>query len=668
MPARASSATILVVDDDEVLLQVLSRVLGREGHTIVTAASVAQALDAAQRHSPDLALLDLSLPDGDGVDLGEKLRARHAGLPMILMTAYPLRLREYPDLTRPFSRVLTKPADLKELRGAIATALQEKPMHSSVPSGPAEPSASAAIFDQPPPETNGSPHQAAPTPVRADAPEHPRGPLAWITSAVGSVLVVLVLAVFLAFATDVPWFSNLFASGAVAKDKEEPPATAALPAVELVKGKRYTLFVPEDVRTTLGIRKGNQDIAALAKGPTKTRPLLLPGSTMLDPARIMRVRVRYSPADVKQIGEVRDEEESVAKGHTVFRELHTGDWVQKGDLLAVLYSTDLGQKKNDLIDALVALKLDQETLDRTIEAQLKGAQPEIAVTAARRAVEGDISLIKRAENTMRTWNIAEEDIQAAQDEAAEISKRKGKRDPEKERLWPRAELRAPGDGVIIERNVGAPGETWVDNTQNLFQIAKVDRLLVVANCPEDELPTLHDLKKRGRIPWVVRTVGQSSTTAVSGTVEEIGYIIDPNQHTAIVKGYIANPGDLFRAGQYISATVNVPPPPDVVEIPVDSLADDGRQSLVFVETDAAKHHYTMRRVYVTQRFEGSVFVCSTALPKEAQLTEAEQAEGLLPKEPLRPGERVLQTGVGELKAALLNLESQPEKDSKQEKR
>jgi cobalt-zinc-cadmium efflux system membrane fusion protein len=480
---------------------------------------------------------------------------------------------------------------------------------------------------------------------------------------VGAVIVVVLLAAFLAFVTEVPWFTNLFASAKEAKEPKESPAAPALPAVELVKDQPHTLFVPQDVRTTLGIRKAGVDITAIAKPPTQTRPLVLPGSTMLDPARIMRIRVRYTPADVKEIGEVRDEEESRAKGHSVFRELHTGDWVNKGDLLAVLYSTDLGQKKNDLIDALVALKLNEEVLKRTIDANLKGAQPDIAVTAARIAVEGNYSSMGRAVNTMRTWNIAEEDIQAARDEAAKISDRQGKRDPEKEKLWPRAELRAPGDGVIVERNVGAPGETWVDNTQNLFQIAKVDRLLVVANCPEDDLPALHDLKKRGRIPWTVQTIGQTSATTVSGTVEEIGYLIDPNQHTAIVKGYMKNPGDVIRAGQYIKATVNLPPPPDVVEIPVDALAEDGKQSLVFVQTNAAKHHYTMRRVHVTQRFERTVFVSSKALPAEAQLTAAEVEEGLLPKKPLVAGERILQTGVGELKAALLNLESQPENEA-----
>ena len=105
--------------------------------------------------------------------------------------------------------------------------------------------------------------------------------------------------------------------------------------------------------------------------------------------------------------------------------------------------------------------------------------------------------------------------------------------------------------------------------------------------------------------------------------------------------------------------MNIPPPDDVVEIPVDALADDGRQSLVFVQPDAARHQFTMRRVQVTHRFDRTVFVRSTPIPKEEQLTAQEKEEGLMPKEPFRPGERVLQAASVELKAVVLDLESRP---------
>ena len=57
------------------------------------------------------------------------------------------------------------------------------------------------------------------------------------------------------------------------------------------------------------------------------------------------------------------------------------------------------------------------------------------------------------------------------------------------------ELKAPDDGFIIEQNV-ALHETVVDNTTNLFQIAKVDPLIVLAAVPEDDLPALQDLKNQ----------------------------------------------------------------------------------------------------------------------------------------------------------------------------
>jgi multidrug efflux pump subunit AcrA (membrane-fusion protein) len=160
----------------------------------------------------------------------------------------------------------------------------------------------------------------------------------------------------------------------------------------------------------------------------------------------------------------------------------------------------------------------------------------------------------------------------------------------------------------------------------------------------------------------------ADSSVLLGPIEEIGYLIDPNQHTAVIKGYVENPGRRIRAGQYVAATVHIPRPAGVVEVPMDAVVDDGKQSLVFVQTDANKAQYTMRRVQVTHRFEHSAFVRSTPIPKEEQLTRQEAEEGLLPRQPLLAGERVLQSGVGELKAALLDLQSQPEAESKEGKR
>jgi cobalt-zinc-cadmium efflux system membrane fusion protein len=347
--------------------------------------------------------------------------------------------------------------------------------------------------------------------------------------------------------------------------------------------------------------------------------------------------------------------------------------------LGVFYSPDVASKKNDLLDALVQLDMDQKILD---EAKIhREAVPNVFMITYERAVRGDRNSITRALNNLKLWDIPQEEIDALLDEAKKICSDKeawtktpeGRwaswhklvngsvtRNPtkEEENPWGRVTLRADRDGVIVERTVGK-GEMVVDNTVNLFQIADVSRLQVIVNCPEDDLPKLEALGPNER-KWTVQTVGANSSAGLSGTIDVIGWLIDPNQHTAVITGYVENPGERMRGGQYCTATVNIPPPDDVVEIPVDALYDDGKQSVVFIQPDAAKLQFTMRRVQVTHRFDRTVFVRKTPIPKEEQLTAIEAEEGLLPKQPVQPGERILEAGVVELKRVVVDLESRHE--------
>jgi membrane fusion protein, heavy metal efflux system len=658
MSLRTNPATILVVDDDEMLRQVLSRVLTRGGHVVLPATDASQALQLASEHSLQLAIVDLCLPDRDGVELANALRERGASMPLILMTAYPLRLREHPDLTKQFNKVLTKPINLEELRQAIDDALAQEPASASVPftktASYARPNVLAASTKQRP-----EPVIATPEVPREVAPSRVKKMAAAVTYA----LVFLSLAVgFLMFVgiLPVPWKH----SAATAGPPPERPNASTLPGVELVPDQPHTLVIPDDVRKSLGLQKGNTTLIAEAKKPTKTQALVMPGSTALDPTRLYRIRARFAPspssAEVVEIAKVREEPSQSGTLESAFREIRTGDRVKKGDLLAVFYSVDVGNKKNDLIDAIYQLELDDEIL-KMAEANLAAVPPALLLSY-RRAVQGDRNNIKRAVSTLETWGISKEDVQAVLDEAEKVKKREGKHDTEKDALWARVEMRAPDDGVIIERNL-ALHEIVVDNTTNLFQIAKVDRLAIFANVPEDDLPTLQALPTAQR-RWTVETVG---SVPIPGFVSDVGYLIDPNQHTAIVKGYIDNPKETLRAGQFIKATVELPPPEGVVEVPIDAVSEDGQAAVVFVQTDPAKHHYAMRRVQVTHRFDKTAFVRSTPIPKEEQRTKEEEELGVQPKEPLRPGERVLTSGVGELKAALLDKESERIKERKEGK-
>lgn len=488
------------------------------------------------------------------------------------------------------------------------------------------------------------------------------------------LIVAVVLVIFLGFVLGVRL------PGMAAADENIKIEAPRRLGVDLVKDRRYTLSVPDDVRVTLGIRKKGKDQVEVVKVPTATRPLTLYGSTALNPARLVRIRARFAPCEVVEIGKqpVYPGEPGNTSGRTEYRELRTGDHVKKGDILGVFFSVDVGSKKNDLLDALVQYELDQKIYDKQRKST---AIPEIALETQWRNVQGDRNAISRALNNLTVWNIPQEDIDALHEEAKRIALDKdawyktragrwvkGEKqgvtghdpDSENENPWGRVTLRAPFDGTIAERNVTVH-EIVQDPTTNLFQIAQMDRLLVIANTPEDELPTLNALKPEERL-WSVQTVGVNSVGGLKGRFEEIGVMIDPNQHTAVIKGYIDNPKEQIRGGQFVSCTVQIPPPQDVVEVPIDSLVEDGRNCVVFVQPDPTKHYYTMRRVQPTHRFEKTAFVRSKPFAKKEQLTADEKELEMLPLEPLRPGERILRSGVGELKAALLDLESRPVQD------
>jgi DNA-binding NtrC family response regulator len=79
---------LLVVDDEAAILSTLKRVLSLEGYSVDVAGGVAVALQKIERCNYDLALLDVALPDGNGIELLEKLRASGQTMPVLMMSGH----------------------------------------------------------------------------------------------------------------------------------------------------------------------------------------------------------------------------------------------------------------------------------------------------------------------------------------------------------------------------------------------------------------------------------------------------------------------------------------------------------------------------------------------------------------------------------------------------
>ena len=86
--ARRLRPLLLVVDDDELLRKLLSRILGAAHYDVETAASATDAMTVLRKRRPDLILMDVQMPDIDGVELTRRLKASeaYAGIPVIMLT------------------------------------------------------------------------------------------------------------------------------------------------------------------------------------------------------------------------------------------------------------------------------------------------------------------------------------------------------------------------------------------------------------------------------------------------------------------------------------------------------------------------------------------------------------------------------------------------------
>jgi two-component system, OmpR family, response regulator MprA len=79
-------ATVLIVDDDRKITDMLRRTLAYEGYDVVTAADGHEALAKAQAHRPDVIVLDWLMPGMDGIDVAKRLRAADS-MPILMLTA-----------------------------------------------------------------------------------------------------------------------------------------------------------------------------------------------------------------------------------------------------------------------------------------------------------------------------------------------------------------------------------------------------------------------------------------------------------------------------------------------------------------------------------------------------------------------------------------------------
>ena len=127
---------ILVVDDDTAVRDSLARTLRFEGHEVDTACDGRQALDAVHAAEPDAMILDVSMPNLDGVETCRQLRAEGVLVPVLMLTARDSVGDRVAGLDAGADDYLTKPFALQELQARLRALLRRSALTTPAGAGP----------------------------------------------------------------------------------------------------------------------------------------------------------------------------------------------------------------------------------------------------------------------------------------------------------------------------------------------------------------------------------------------------------------------------------------------------------------------------------------------------------------------------------------------------
>lgn len=120
-----SGHRILVVDDDKDMILLLTRLLQKAGHTVLTALDASQAVMQAHREKPALILLDIQMPAGGGLTVIDRLKmsTKTNTIPIVVLSASQDPEVEARALAAGVTRFLRKPCDSAVLLDAITAAI-----------------------------------------------------------------------------------------------------------------------------------------------------------------------------------------------------------------------------------------------------------------------------------------------------------------------------------------------------------------------------------------------------------------------------------------------------------------------------------------------------------------------------------------------------------------
>ncbi len=115
--------TVLIVDDEKNLLELYRSELSADGYEVLVASTGKEAVDLLQKNRPDVVVMDIRMPEMDGIEALGKVVARHKNIPVIINTAFSAYQEDFRAWAA--EEYVIKSSDLTQLRKALQRVLKK---------------------------------------------------------------------------------------------------------------------------------------------------------------------------------------------------------------------------------------------------------------------------------------------------------------------------------------------------------------------------------------------------------------------------------------------------------------------------------------------------------------------------------------------------------------
>jgi cobalt-zinc-cadmium efflux system membrane fusion protein len=263
---------------------------------------------------------------------------------------------------------------------------------------------------------------------------------------------------------------------------------------------------------------------------------------------------------------------SPVTGHIMTLDVRAGDHVRSGQPLAHIRAADAVQASSDVAKALAAWNVARASLARTTD-----------------LYEHKVSAARELEQAKSDEAQARAEHERARARATQLGMTT-------DRVVDMFVLRAPVDGVVLERTANPGAEVRPDNAQPLFTISSLDAVWLVVSVPQRDLAQVH---RGARLRF--RTEAAPGRT-FDARIDFVSDALDPVSRTATARAVLPNPGGALHVQTTGDAQLLVTETTDAVAVPTRALVTHGSDTVVFVEVSPGRF---VRRVVSVRDDDGT---------------------------------------------------------------